>query len=754
MSNSKIFRYSITDPPQLNDILIDIDKYQTVLDLKKQIAINENISYSQLIFITPQKETKLKNIEEHHKFYLKTIESSAYLRFQLPNGKRIEIKRRNNEIFESFQQEGFYFSDYCIKKNVHFVQTEDEMTGEIYEKLEIFGNVVTLKYGEFQFILSENEYASEAYQLARKVFRDSESISIRDSHKNKLNYLNRLKMNEIYTIYAECKIMFKSNDEIFSTQYMDYFSTVSDAKNRLAILFDSLNKKVNPDEIVIYDRSQRKLFENEEKLVNIQSLNETFYFSIEKTKKESKKSSSKLKQTQLKNDSKSSEVGLKQDLLDKPKGNNRTKQQSIQTTQKEFKKPLRKDKQTNNDDFLRMPKKISESSFSISSFDDLNTPPPNAASNETSDSRISKTKSDQSIFLENESRKSNQQPKLPIIFFYEKTNEMEFYPILKEVPLDATVDEIQKMIAYEYLLPEDYFVIKYKEDETKVSINPQSTLNDILDKIKETRINGKIRKYLFFELRNQFVSFGFPETHFNKSDKEKCKLRMRQPNRTMKTLNSKISQNKKTEFQPIQQQSVQQSLESPVKENDKLCIWFEFGKTEKELTFPNDSLLIEAEKIIKKVFKIDKKEELMFFWMKEDGDVELIEKNKTNLESLKNRVIKIYMQKQLEKEKAKYYYQIEDDETVYSMKLNQNATVKTMKNKISKLKNGISSSKIKIYLNNIELEDETFLDLLKLKNAKFFVKIDKEVNLSKSEEVKKKSNENTVIEIEEEEEDI
>lgn len=749
MSNSKIFRYSITDPPQLNDILIDIDKYQTVLDLKKQIAINENISYSQLIFLTPQKETKLKNIEEHHKFYLKTIESSAYLRFQLQNGKRIEIERRNNEIFESFQQEGFYFSDYCIKKNVHFIQTEDEMTGEIYEKLEIFGNVVTLKYDEFQFILSENEYASEAYQLTRKAFRDSESISIRDSHKNKLNYLNRLKMNEIYTIYAEYKIMFKSNDEIFSTQYMDYFSTVSDAKNRLVGLFDSLKKKVNPDEIVIYDRSQRKLFENEKKLVNIQSLNETFYFSIEKTKKESQKSSSKLKQTQLKNDSKSSDVDLKQDLLDKPKGNYRTKQQSIQTSQKEFKKPLRKDKQTNNEDFSKLQKKISESSFSISSFDDLNLLPPNAASNETSDSRISKTKSDQSIFSENESRKSNQQPKLPIIFFYEKTNEMEFYPILKEVPLDATVDEIQKMIAYEYLLPEDYFVIKYKEDEIKVSIDPQSTLNEILDKIKETRINGKIRKYLFFELRNQFVSFGF-----NKSDKEKCKLRMRQPNRTKKTLNSKSSQNKKTQFQPIQQQSVQQTLESPVNENDKLCIWFEFGKTEKELTFPNDSLLIEAEKIIKKVFKIDKKEELMFFWMKEDGDVELIEKNKTNLESLKNRVIKIYLQKQLEKEKAKYYYQIEDDETVYSMKLNQNATVKTMKSKISKLKNGINSSKIKIYLDNVELEDETFLDFLKLKNGKFFVKIDKEENLSKHEEVMKKSNENTVIAIEEEEEDI
>lgn len=189
-SNIKTFYYSISELSlRSNAILIDVDKYSNLSDLKREIALKLSISNDQLQFINPPKGN-LNNIKNKYQFTLKFFCSHIDINFLIPNGKKIIINDCNtkdfDQIIQYLEKEGFYYSKKCIQNNLYLFFSGEEISNIKYPllsvnktgtlELKLFGDVVTINYDQKKFNFAGNEYSIEAKHLIQKVFPNGQIL--------------------------------------------------------------------------------------------------------------------------------------------------------------------------------------------------------------------------------------------------------------------------------------------------------------------------------------------------------------------------------------------------------------------------------------------------------------------------------------------------------------------------------------------------------------------------------------------------
>ena len=134
-----------------------------------------------------------------------------------------------------------------------------------------------------------------------------------------------------------------------------------------------------------------------------------------------------------------------------------------------------------------------------------------------------------------------------------------------------------------------------------------------------------------------------------------------------------------------------------------------------------------SESIIKKAFKIDPSDKIDFIFinLKEDDDDE-VQRKSSQLKKFKpGSLFRIENKnaKKNQKGKLKYFYQTNKDETVKTAELDQEATVKDLKDVIMKRNDVQNLESIKIIFAGKELINDIILKSLEIGDAYLFVYI-------------------------------
>ncbi|KAK8865041.1 hypothetical protein M9Y10_010571 [Tritrichomonas musculus] len=297
---NKTFKYKIADTDILRPIQVDVNKCQSIKDLKKKIAIELHIYDYKLHFINPPTETQLKKIREYFTFSLMVDGCCKNIDFIFPKGKIIQItncyKMNYYQIVKSFQKKGLYYSEECIKKYFHFKIAGKELPHIEYPVLGIpyehnlvnveFGCVIViLKYGNKKFLFAENELSLEAYNILNEVYKGCSDISIQNSNKRKVKTTDKLKKYIHYFIRVDFRVSFKNiKTDSECILYLDSLSRVHDAKKNIAVIYSS-NRQLLVESIIIYDGNKEIIEDPRKKLQSIQELNQCFYFDFDEKMK-------------------------------------------------------------------------------------------------------------------------------------------------------------------------------------------------------------------------------------------------------------------------------------------------------------------------------------------------------------------------------------------------------------------------------------------------------------------------------------
>lgn len=292
----KTFYYQFIDPLFFNPIQVNVKECPTINDLKKKIATFLNIDYYHLTVENQPKEKFLEKITENFVFIIKFPHRRTNITFFLPISKTIHIenghKMKYDEIIDSFKQNQLYYSDKCIKSHVLFKIFDKELPHIEYPFLAIPAGIcinvkmncetVILKYGNKNFVFSENEFVSEAYKLIKETYEGCHSVTIQ-KNEGKLNESDKLKKFTSYEVKVIFKVTFKNienwnEDDIF----LDFMSTVSDAQKQLY----NKNENSNISKINIYNGNMQIIKDYNQMLKNIQNFENFFYYEVIKRPKE------------------------------------------------------------------------------------------------------------------------------------------------------------------------------------------------------------------------------------------------------------------------------------------------------------------------------------------------------------------------------------------------------------------------------------------------------------------------------------
>lgn len=725
-------------------------RIDSILNNKSKSSISNYIFkeiIDQWMSLNPKRK-EIRNIEDYLKFDLK---------FQFPNGKSITIENYNRmtifEIFKSFYDEGFYYSETVIKKKFYIVPEEDEFTGDIYERLEcniITSDIITLSHGQSKFYFLQSESASEAYNFLRAIYQGSESIIIYDSDHKKVKFASYFKADEQYTVYVEYQVMFKFIDETFSTQYFEYYTTVLEVRKKLASLFVKDDEDFKTEYIIIYNQNHDIISNDEEMLKDTQNFQKLFYFTIDFDQKKI----DKLNKLKAEEKEKQSEIDNKEDISisteEEKKQQNNSDDDSIVNISS-----IKKEDKAKNEPISSNEESLDSLSYLNDSKYQKYPKTPQIKSNKLKlpkkSERISKSlmqtnKKKENSFMKspNEEGSDQKPPKqyITVIFICNDFDDVDFNPIEKTLSIDTTINEIQEIIAYEYIIPKNQITIKYRDNNTKIKIDPDKTIEDYQEKMKEMQRDGRFRNYLYFELSDSFenqynayhkyhncyerIKNYKNDLYYDYKDTYSPKI-VKTPNSHYKPTIRMKRRKRKTNFKPQIQPPIETKPPPVIHEppSDKSSFVFQYGDKERELVFTNDILLNEIESLIKKIFKIEAKEEIQFFTMKNDKE-EMIQKHISNMDSLKNQIIKIYLENEIQKPLVTYHYQINKNKDVLDIDLDPDSPVKQMKKVIAKQNKVKDLKKIQIYHNGKELSNDVILDFLSLSDDVLHVNMEEE----------------------------
>lgn len=292
----KSFYIIVDDPIIVKLISIDGKKCSTVEDVKNEFAILMNIEPSSVTITNFPKETQINSFKSHTEFKLSFTNRCKDISFQLPNGKQITIpnsyKMNFDDVLKHFEQKRIHFSPLCINNNLRFMISGHEkypffavQPGSSVE-VQLIEKYVTLEYLGHEFYFTENEKVGDARKFIIKFFKEIKHIH-QIHFQNNLNHQNlinnyELKSEEKYNLTIPYIFVFRniSNCFAYSIQKMDFSSTISDAQQRLSIIFCD-NNELNPENISIYNKSKEKITDKNKYIKEIMNSDDRIYFDID-----------------------------------------------------------------------------------------------------------------------------------------------------------------------------------------------------------------------------------------------------------------------------------------------------------------------------------------------------------------------------------------------------------------------------------------------------------------------------------------
>lgn len=107
-------------------------------------------------------------------------------------------------------------------------------------------------------------------------------------------------------------------------------------------------------------------------------------------------------------------------------------------------------------------------------------------------------------------KQNKQEDHITISFFFEKTNKKQYYSFQSKISPDTKLSTIKSDIAKRYKI-NDEIILTYKNENTKTIIDPNLTVDDIKDFIKENYSNGKKFNIIYVEIKERNEDYGKPK---------------------------------------------------------------------------------------------------------------------------------------------------------------------------------------------------------------------------------------------------
>lgn len=515
-------------------IKVDINKYPKISDLQKLIANDLHIKNSQLTIESQPPEQQIKNLPNNYTFQISIHSFCPNLDFYFPDGKIVQIKNgyqmKIGQIIQSLRQEDIHYSDNCIKKNFRLAVSGKKLKKTDFPffsaqpdtkiEVELIGDIVTLNYGEENFVFSGNEPVTNAIDYIQQIlnkssFRNPKPTDLppkyarpnKNSKSSKsskrvsnpevyiLNDQNRrISSNEVlksfinYTVQVNFTFSFchiKKSDRI--NLKIDYLSTVFDSQKYLSVQS-------------IYNTNNKDGLNDEYQLFNSDDLNGEEEESDEKCKKPPK--GKVVIKAVLESESSSSSDEI-QPVPSKHRHRNKKMVKIRPTGSSESE--INEEEEENDKSFNY--NKIGPENFIIYDSNKneiteeemklINIQDPNRVfyfdisfkkrKNESSRKKRIKKPCIKQIKLNDSIRT------ITVTFIFEK----KFDPLTKDVNFESTIKEVEEMIAKECGI-EDKICLKYKMKSAKVQIDKEMTIEDIKDDIKEkVEETGEYKNFLY-----------------------------------------------------------------------------------------------------------------------------------------------------------------------------------------------------------------------------------------------------------------
>ncbi|KAK8896585.1 hypothetical protein M9Y10_014493 [Tritrichomonas musculus] len=288
--------FEVADPKFSGNFDINIEECKVVEDFKSLFANSLHLNFNQ--FTITNLPSQLNLINEKYIFKLEITNRCNNITFHFPNGKKYNIpncyQMSLSEVIAYFQNFDIYYSNQYIKNNLSILISGKEILKidkpffAVSEgsKVEVKhrGKTIELEYEDKLFILEEDERANFAYQLFYDSFHSAirfNLISIQKEESNeKIRSNYKLKSDENYNIKIEHVFKFRNiTDQKEQIKFnLSYLATVSEAKQKLSEYFIEA-KKIEPEDILIYNCNQKTIAECGMQLKDIRNFNECIYFS-------------------------------------------------------------------------------------------------------------------------------------------------------------------------------------------------------------------------------------------------------------------------------------------------------------------------------------------------------------------------------------------------------------------------------------------------------------------------------------------
>lgn len=658
-------------------ITIDVKKYKKKGDLTP--LINSELNFKGNFSIENKNLDDLSTLKNDYVFQIKFKFPQKNIIFQYQDGKKIEVKDASEknvfDVIDSFQDKKIdqkIYLNYAFDINGIQIPKEQEKPfsnlppgTSINVKLD--SNSISLKHEGKEFIFCDKEKTSFVTFFFQKFYDISDlSVIIFNGHNIKKDRLLR-KGDSINSMNFHIFISNDETDDSLSSRCIniEFSETVSQLRSQLAIIFSEEGGTTLKEENIILTQNKKEL-KNPTQLVRDINLKDDgiIMFQIVIPKEETKKTQKPKPKKKVADNGAVTSKTIKED--DK-------KKDLSKTAKEESNKTVKNQKQENDEDNEKQEKKLQR---------------------KTSRFKIVPKTSD----LE-----------LTIHFLFESADKKELQYKLSP---STTIKEIASRIASENDI-EGKIEIKYKENNEKFTVDPDMTLDDIMDEMK-VETSDKIRYVLYINIKPKTVkpsNVEKPKNKKPKNDKDDDDIKIqKEDSKEVKKPPQKVQKSKESEFS------------------------FECQENKQKLKIKSDTTLKDNEQEIRNLFKLDKKVKIQYRTsIDDDSGGELIEDENSKIDKFKGKTIKIqcFTKKPSNfddlipgKTVFKYFYQTNNDmENVYEVELESKANVKSMK-KIIAFENKIKNlNDIKILFAGKDLMNDLVLMNLNIGDTILFVYI-------------------------------
>lgn len=657
------------------EVQIDSSKIKKVNDLKQIISSKFKVNGNFTIEKPPSDD--LSKIKEDYIFKIKFSNSSKDLNFKLPNKKIIKIEKSDDkefgDIINSFKNKGIYYSDNCKNDIIFYAWGKKILkssskpfynfpSSSIFD-IKLTKEPIILNYENNQYVFSEEEpYTPTSdfiLQSLNNSVDDLAPILVNIFRNHYKRYLNLDdKLQKDDVLKSITKYVLVSNDQS-NTTICTYVQLDYHAK-----IFDLRHNVAlyceTSDDNIILKVNGKEIEDMNQNMIDV-VINNFIYFEIKDQKTTEKETKKPL-----------------QEITKSPKG---TKKKS--KTKKDDKKP---------------PKTVDEPKDDDTKIKKVDDKPPEAVEPKP----LKKPAVDKKKFKPKTTpaeKVTTQSNEIKVYFILESSKESfsdTFSP-------DTTIKEVASKIASSHKI-KGKIEIKYADQKgQKISIDQKMTLADISSEMKyETK--GSIKNVLFISVKPS----------------QTATVKMKQVIKDSDSYDDDDDDDGDDNSKKMKK-VYNVTKRPPKKKSNEFEYLFEFQENLKKLKLKSDTSLKENESEIKKLFKIDKKNQIQYRTSSEDDAGEVIEDENSEMSEFEGKTIKIQILS--DKNKVfkpgtvvyKYFYQTNTQmETVFEIELPSKALIKTMKIAIAN-ENKVKSLKyIKVLFAGKDLIDNLVLKDLKI----------------------------------------